>query len=116
MGLEHRGLRTSRIDRFAVLSAVQGNRGKELLRQRGEKVERGFALPRAGGAEAAAFNLTSGAPRAACHVRPAHDSPLLPSVWPSWPHCRLFRPQHLPVVASLPHMGGRHQRAMDHAR
>ena len=38
----------------------------------------------------------SGARMPRQHRRPAHDSPLLPSVWPSWPHCRLFRPQHPP--------------------
>ena len=114
---------------------IQGNRGKELLRQRGEKVERGFAhLLVTGGLrrvhvrgreeirkriliQAAAFNLgllmrkrygfgtprglqgrhgASGARMPRQHRRPAHDSPLLPSVWPSWPHCRLFRPQHPP--------------------
>ena len=30
------------------------------------------------------------------HCRLAHDSPLLPSVWPSRPDCRLFKPQDPP--------------------
>ena len=121
---------------YANRRRIRGNRGKRLLRQRGEKVERGFAhllltgglrrvhvrrqeeirktdadsgchlQPRASHAQAVRDRHPSGPagsrrgtsrtrmPRQ--HRRLAHDSPLLPSVWPSRPDCRLFKPQDPP--------------------